>query len=207
MTTAAVVREPAVRPPVQHCNPDPVDRLSQDVRDEFHAMPGLNLTLPQAARLFDIDVRRAKRVLIALLDEGFLLRDARGIYHRRDASSGGRTASAGRSRVPAPAVNRQPARDRTRTAIPARPEPDVLEAIGVELPRLGSHESYRVSLRSIRLSQMTMEAGCQVRHFADCPPAGFANIVDAALLAELERVVERIELAADGAGGRLVSLL
>src|SRR5690606_15225697 len=122
-------------------------------------------------------------------------------YRRPRASIAGRTARAGRPLSSPPPAERRPAPERTA---PARPETDLMEAIGVELPCLGCNQSYRVSLRSIRLSQTAMDEGCQMRHFADCPPAGFANLIDPALLAELERLVERIELAADGAGGRLV---
>jgi hypothetical protein len=64
--------------------------------------------------------------------------------------------------------------------------------------------SYRISLRKIRLSHAMMDAGCQVRHFSDCPPAAFAHLIDPAVLAEFEEAVDRIEIAAEGAGGRLV---
>jgi hypothetical protein len=81
---------------------------------------------------------------------------------------------------------------------------DLLEALGVELPCPACGRSYRISLRKIRLSQSMMDAGCDVRHFADCPPGAFAHLIDPDVLAEFDRAVERITAAAEGAGGRLV---
>jgi hypothetical protein len=49
-----------------------------------------------------------------------------------------------------------------------------------------------------------MDAGCDVRPFADCPPGAFAQRIDPDVLAEFDRAVERITAAAEGAGGRLV---
>src|SRR5690606_22557162 len=93
MTDAAFIPpEPAARPNVRHRNPAPTDRLARDIRAEFLEMPRLSLTLAQAARLFDTDLRRAKRALVALVDEGFLVRDRRGAYRRPRASIAGRTA-------------------------------------------------------------------------------------------------------------------
>lgn len=42
------------------------------VRAEFHEMPGLVLTLPQAARLFSIERSRCARLLDVLVDAGEL---------------------------------------------------------------------------------------------------------------------------------------
>lgn len=48
------------------------DRLRTRIQSEFREMPGLILTLPQAARLFSLDVARCERILGALVDEGCL---------------------------------------------------------------------------------------------------------------------------------------
>jgi DNA-binding IclR family transcriptional regulator len=50
-------------------------------------MPGLTLTLQQAARLFGIEQARCERVLEALVDEGFLTSDGRR-FGRADAGRG-----------------------------------------------------------------------------------------------------------------------
>lgn len=46
--------------------------LVQRVRSEFHEMPGLNLTLVQAVRLFGIPRDMCTRVLDQLVDSGWL---------------------------------------------------------------------------------------------------------------------------------------
>ena len=47
------------------------------VRAEFREMPGLRLTLPQAARLFNMDADRCERVLGSLVAAGYLVTDGR----------------------------------------------------------------------------------------------------------------------------------
>jgi hypothetical protein len=49
--------------------------LQARVSAEFREMPGLKLTLPQAARLFSIDASRCERVLGALVERGVLATD------------------------------------------------------------------------------------------------------------------------------------
>jgi hypothetical protein len=46
--------------------------IAERVRGEFLDIPGLRLTLGQAARLWDVDREACSRVLDALVDEGFL---------------------------------------------------------------------------------------------------------------------------------------
>jgi hypothetical protein len=53
------------------------------VSAEFREMPGLMLTLPQAARLFSIDVVRCEHVLVTLVDRGLLATNGRA-YARAD---------------------------------------------------------------------------------------------------------------------------
>ena len=56
---------------------------------EFREMPGLNLTLAQAARLFSLDSARCARVLDALVVSGVLATDGVGFAR---ADSGRRCA-------------------------------------------------------------------------------------------------------------------
>lgn len=52
--------------------------LCTRVKAEFHEMPGLKLTLPQASRLFSIEPTRCERVLGALVEAGHLSADGNG---------------------------------------------------------------------------------------------------------------------------------
>jgi hypothetical protein len=61
----------------------PIDRDSLRLRSEFLELPGLSVTVPQAARLFGVRLERAAQMLEQLEDEGFLHRDARGAYRRQ----------------------------------------------------------------------------------------------------------------------------
>ena len=47
-------------------------------------MPGLALTPPQAARLWGEDVRQVAQLLVDLVRDGFLVRNAKGAYRRSD---------------------------------------------------------------------------------------------------------------------------
>lgn len=53
------------------------------IRSEYIEMPGLVLTLPQAARFWGLSTQRAAELLTALLDAGFLACDKRAVYRRR----------------------------------------------------------------------------------------------------------------------------
>jgi Fic family protein len=48
-------------------------------------MPGLMLTLPQAARLWCLTAPQARAGLTELVDAGFLVRDPHDVYRRRGA--------------------------------------------------------------------------------------------------------------------------
>jgi hypothetical protein len=167
------------------------DRLRRRIRAEFLEMPGLKLTLNQAARIFGVDARRSTRLLEELVDEGFLARDARGAFRRQTELADWAPDAEARCDHPTPTT-------------PAPRLDDVLEAIGIEFPCLACGGSYRIPLRKIRLSQQMMDEGCQVRHFADCPPGAFAHLVDPAVLARFEAAVRQIQAAAEDAGGHLV---
>ena len=55
------------------------------VTAEFREMPGLCLTDAQAARLFNLDVGRCRRLLSELVSEGVLWAE-RGVFHIVDTA-------------------------------------------------------------------------------------------------------------------------
>ena len=65
--------------PAQPCLADRHDdaRLCSRIQAEFREMPGLTLTLPQAARLFNLDLDRCQQVLDALVDDGYIVTNGR----------------------------------------------------------------------------------------------------------------------------------
>ena len=56
------------------------DTLHARVRGEYREMPGLRLTLPQAARLFNLEPARCEQVLDALVTDGALRTNGREYY-------------------------------------------------------------------------------------------------------------------------------
>ena len=54
--------------------------LLRRIRSEFHEMPGLCLTVRQAARLWNVDVMTSEQALRLLVTENFLHRAADGQY-------------------------------------------------------------------------------------------------------------------------------
>jgi len=82
---------PARRPPVlpspgrDRRDPHTRERLQRRVRSEFDEMPGLNLTLAQAVRLFGIREDICIRVLGELIAEGLLHEASRERYARRSS--------------------------------------------------------------------------------------------------------------------------
>jgi hypothetical protein len=63
--------------------------LCTRIQAEFRQMPGLTLTLPQASRLFSIELTRCERVLGALVEAGYLATDGKAFSSPR---SGRRSA-------------------------------------------------------------------------------------------------------------------
>jgi hypothetical protein len=61
------------------------DVLLQRIRAEFHEMPGLRVTLRQAARLFHLDPVACDVALRILREDGFLVRGRRDGYRRAEA--------------------------------------------------------------------------------------------------------------------------
>jgi hypothetical protein len=59
------------------------DDLRIRVWAEFREMPGLKLTLPQASRLFDIELVRCEQVLDALVHSGYLATDGKAFASER----------------------------------------------------------------------------------------------------------------------------
>jgi hypothetical protein len=59
------------------------ERSLEQIRAEYMAMPGLALTLSQAARFCGLTARHSQRLLSELVDTGFLVRSGRGVYRRR----------------------------------------------------------------------------------------------------------------------------
>jgi hypothetical protein len=62
-------------------------RLVHRVRSEFNEMPGLQLTLPQAARLWGLDQEASRLVIDALVEGSFLRWTARGTIVRVDRAA------------------------------------------------------------------------------------------------------------------------
>ena len=65
--------------------PEAIEALLQRVRGEYLEMPGLRLTLAQAARLWDLDRTTCQRLLHALTHARFLARTADDAYVRADS--------------------------------------------------------------------------------------------------------------------------
>jgi hypothetical protein len=53
------------------------------IRNEYAEMPGLVLTLPQAARLWGLSESRSALLLSMLVETGFLICDQKTVYRRR----------------------------------------------------------------------------------------------------------------------------
>ena len=74
-------------PPVRPTDPDATrldePQLYARIEAEYREMPGLTLTLPQAAGLFSLETAHCERVLDALVHAGLLVRYA-GMYARSD---------------------------------------------------------------------------------------------------------------------------
>jgi hypothetical protein len=62
-------------------------RLLQRVRSEFMEMPGLQLTVPQAARLWGLDAGSSRQVIDALVEGSFLRWTDRGTVVRIDRAA------------------------------------------------------------------------------------------------------------------------
>jgi hypothetical protein len=61
---------------------EPLPVLAEQVRTEYLEMPGLSLTVKQAARFWNLDPALCQRVLERLAHGGFLAATRRGSYMR-----------------------------------------------------------------------------------------------------------------------------
>lgn len=68
--------------------PGAIEALLQRARGEYLEMPGLRLTMPQAARLWDLDRATCQTLIHALTQERFLVRMADDSYVRTGSSHG-----------------------------------------------------------------------------------------------------------------------
>jgi hypothetical protein len=64
-----------------------LQRLVQRARNEFIEMPGLQLTLPQAARLWGLDQTASRHVIDVLVESAFLRWTTRGTVMRGDRAA------------------------------------------------------------------------------------------------------------------------
>lgn len=62
-----------------------MNQLIPSIRKEYLDMPGVALTLPQAARLWDVDEHTCQDALETLISAGFLTLRDDGRFARRDA--------------------------------------------------------------------------------------------------------------------------
>lgn len=62
-------------------------RLLNRVRSEFMEMPGLQLTVPQASRLWGLDLSASRLVIDALVEASFLRWTERGTVVRVDRAA------------------------------------------------------------------------------------------------------------------------
>ena len=59
---------------------DTLRALMRRVRGEYLEMPGMQLTIAQASRLWHLDARTCEAVLLSLVDEGFLMQTSGGRF-------------------------------------------------------------------------------------------------------------------------------
>ncbi|HVB38637.1 MAG TPA: hypothetical protein VND92_08870 [Vicinamibacterales bacterium] len=59
----------------------------QQIQSEFREMPGLRLTVAQAARLWHLQPSECERVLSEMVSAGFLRRSMSGQFSRRDTDT------------------------------------------------------------------------------------------------------------------------
>jgi hypothetical protein len=78
---------PRVGPAVANCAAMDLHRLVHRVRSEFNEMPGLQLTLPQAARLWGLDHEASRLVIDTLVEGSFLRWTPRGTVVRIDRAA------------------------------------------------------------------------------------------------------------------------
>lgn len=63
------------------------DSLLRRIRGEYLEMPGLTITIEQAARLWGLDGETCRGLLSTLVDDGFLVCTGEGAYRKSDATA------------------------------------------------------------------------------------------------------------------------
>ena len=103
--------------------PEAIEALLQRARGEYLEMPGLRLTLAQAARLWDLDRTTCQRLLHALTHARFLARTADDAYVvERPAEyrpTDHRTPAGDRATAGSIDAARSPERSESRTLAPS----------------------------------------------------------------------------------------
>lgn len=80
MITSAAANEPARR--TKPNTTAALHELLWRIEGEYHEMPGLSVTAPQAERLWGLDSTTCSFVLMTLIQRGILKRTASGTYVR-----------------------------------------------------------------------------------------------------------------------------
>jgi Fic family protein len=75
---------PQMASTVQPDTPDAsTSSVVQRIRGEYMEMPGLTLTVRQAARLWGLEIPQSRLLLSELVESRFLVKDSGGAYRRR----------------------------------------------------------------------------------------------------------------------------
>ena len=69
-------------PSVSEETPVSMSSVAARIRAEYVEMPGLALTVAQAARFWSLNPSALEQLFSILVDDGFLLRDKNGAYRR-----------------------------------------------------------------------------------------------------------------------------
>lgn len=82
MEGRAAVVESALSDAAEYDVPIDCSNVVERIRAEYIEMPGLSLTVAQAARFWGLSEVVLEGLLAALVEGGFLLRDSNGAYRR-----------------------------------------------------------------------------------------------------------------------------
>ena len=83
MMARAAARPPADMTPGAESVGSGVPNFKATDQASYLEMHGLTLTVPQAARLWNVNAHQTERLLAELVDRRFLMRDQNGAYRRR----------------------------------------------------------------------------------------------------------------------------
>jgi hypothetical protein len=82
LTNSPPTAMPGTAPVATSIDPSVTAPLLRRIRAEFLEMPGLHLTLRQAARLWHLDLTTCAAALRVLVDDGFLRHGRHGAFQR-----------------------------------------------------------------------------------------------------------------------------